>query len=488
MRVPPAAAAGGERGGHERRRAQPRPRLGVRGHEPRPAALDQARIEAAGGELPVVQQAPQEAEIGSHAEHGGAAQRLAEGEAGALAVGRMGDDLGDHRIVVEGDDVALADAAVDPEARFAVRQLEAQQPAGRGQETASGILGVEARLDGVAGEADVVLAPRQPLAGGDPQLPFHEVEARDRLGDRVLDLQARVHLHEVERAVGVLRVEEELDGAGIDIADRPRRLHRNLGQAAARGRRQPGGGRFLDDLLVAPLHRALAFEHVDDATMGVGEDLHLDVARPRDAFLDQHPARAEGAPALTPRRRQRRREIPRPVDPAHALAAAAGGGLDHHRVAEGPGAARQRRGALVAAVVAGHDRHAGLGHHRLGTVLGAHPLDRRGRRSDEDQAGPPAGGGEDRVLGEKSVARMDRLGAASPRSVDDAVVAQIAVARRRRADRTGLAGDGGVARAAIGPRIDRHGGYAKAVRGLDDAAGNLAAVGNEDFVEHGGGR
>ena len=83
---------------------------------------------------------------------------------------------------------------------------------------------------------------------------------------------------------------------------------------------------------------------------------------------------------------------------------------------------------------------------------------------------------------------MDRLGAASLRSIDDAVVAQIAVARRRRADRTGLAGHRGVARAAIGPGIDRHRGHAKPVRGLDDAAGNLAAVGDEDLVEHGGGR
>ena len=42
---------------------------------------------------------------------------------------------------------------------------------------------------------------RQRLAGGDAQLPFHQVEAGDRLGDRMLDLQAGVHLHEPD-AVG----------------------------------------------------------------------------------------------------------------------------------------------------------------------------------------------------------------------------------------------------------------------------------------------
>ena len=42
---------------------------------------------------------------------------------------------------------------------------------------------------------------RQRLAGGDPQLPFDQVDAGDHLGDRMLDLQPRVHLHEPE-AVG----------------------------------------------------------------------------------------------------------------------------------------------------------------------------------------------------------------------------------------------------------------------------------------------
>jgi hypothetical protein len=42
---------------------------------------------------------------------------------------------------------------------------------------------------------------------------------------------------------------------------------------------------------------------------------------------------------------------------------------------------------LVLAVVAGHHRHAGLLHDRLGAVLEAHLLDRLGRGADEDQPG-----------------------------------------------------------------------------------------------------
>ena len=57
----------------------------------------------------------------------------------------------------------------------------------------------------------------EPLAARDADLPLHQVDAGHHLGDRMLDLQARVHLEEVERAVVV---EQELDGAGVGVADR----------------------------------------------------------------------------------------------------------------------------------------------------------------------------------------------------------------------------------------------------------------------------
>ena len=48
---------------------------------------------------------------------------------------------------------------------------------------------------------DLVLRSGSGSPDGDAQLPFDQVEAGDRLGDRVLDLQAGVHLHEPD-AVG----------------------------------------------------------------------------------------------------------------------------------------------------------------------------------------------------------------------------------------------------------------------------------------------
>ena len=58
-----------------------------------------------------------------------------------------------------------------------------------------------------------------------------------------------------------------------------------------------GAGRLLEHLLVAALGRAVALEEVDDVAVGVGEDLHLDVAAGLDVLLDQHGVVAEGAAA-----------------------------------------------------------------------------------------------------------------------------------------------------------------------------------------------
>ena len=74
---------------------------------------------------------------------------------------------------------------------------------GDGTEAGRGILRVDAALDRVAAQDDVLLTQRQRLARRDEELLADEVDAGDQLGDRVLDLDARVHLHEVVGAVPV---------------------------------------------------------------------------------------------------------------------------------------------------------------------------------------------------------------------------------------------------------------------------------------------
>ena len=168
-----------------------------------------------------------------------------------------------------------------------MRLVEPGDPPRRRQERAAGrVLGVDPHLDGVAaalGE-DLVLGHRQRLAGGDADLPLDEVDPGDRLGDRVLDLQPGVHLEEEELAVLV----DELDGAGVVVADGAAGLDRRCAHRRLDAVGQAGCRRLLDQLLVAALRRAVARRDPHEVAVLVADDLHLDVARPREVALDVH--------------------------------------------------------------------------------------------------------------------------------------------------------------------------------------------------------
>ncbi len=92
--------------------------------------------------------------------------------------------------------------------------------------------------------------------------------------------------------------------------------------------------------------------------------------------------------------------------------------------------------------------------------------------------------GEGLALGEKAVARMHRLGAGRFAGLDDLVDHQIALRRRRRSDQHRLVGHLDMERVAVGFGIDRDGCNPHAPGGLDDPAGDLAAIGNQDSLEH----
>ena len=114
----------------------------------------------------------------------------------------MGDELGDQRVEIDRDLRAFDDAGIDPHRRLAGlalgRRPVAVEAPDRRQEFAIGILGIEPRLDRPAVERDVVLRDRELLAGRDPDHLLDQVDTGDQLGHRMLDLQPRVHLEEIE--------------------------------------------------------------------------------------------------------------------------------------------------------------------------------------------------------------------------------------------------------------------------------------------------
>ncbi len=206
-----------------------------------------------------------------------------------------------------------------------------EHPTGGGEEVARRVLGGDPDLDRVAVERHVVLGEAERLAGGDPQLQLDQVEAGDELGDRVLDLQAGVDLEE-EVLGGVVEAGDELDRAGVDVAA----ARASATASAPRRSRSPVDTTGEGDSSITFWWRRCR-EHsrsprCSHVAVGVGDHLHLEVARPRQVALDEHAVVAEAGVRLAPRRRQRGVEILGVRHDAHAAPAAAGGGLDQQRI------------------------------------------------------------------------------------------------------------------------------------------------------------
>ena len=315
----------------------------------------------------------------------------------------------------------------------------------------------------------------QRCALGDGELQLDEVEPGDELGDRVLDLQPGVHLEEPEPPV---RVEQELDGAGPDVADGRGGGDRGVGHPPAQVGVDGGRRRLLDDLLVAALDRALPL---------------VQRAR-RCRGCRRTPGSRRGGRARRSARRTRCRRRTRPRPPASAAARASSSSPSVRTIAHAPPAAAGRRlDEQRQADLAGvgrrwsrQHRHAGGAHQRLGLDLRAHRGDGRGRRADPRQPGrrSTARANVGR-LGEEAVAGVDGVGAGAAGGVDQQVGAQVGVGGgRARQVHGGVAGGDvqgvGVGVAEHGDRAD-----AEAAARAGDAAGDLPPVGDEHCVDHG---
>jgi hypothetical protein len=194
----------------------------------------------------------------------------------------------------------------------------------------------------------------------DAQLPLDEVLASDALGDRVLDLEACVHLHEVELVR--VAVENELDRAGADILDGARGVDGRRAHLVAQLGRHAGRRRLLDHLLVAALHRAVALAQVNGVAVLVGKHLKLNMARTSDIFFDEKSTIAKRSDRLARRRSHGVFELGVSVSDAHALATTTHHSLDENRITDAIGFTCKSLHGLILAVIAWHHWHIGIGH------------------------------------------------------------------------------------------------------------------------------
>ncbi len=314
------------------------------------------------------------------------------------------------------------------------------------------------------------LAQCELLACGDSQLQLDEVDTRDRFGDRVLDLQAGVDLEEVDRVDAASLVHEELDRAGPVVPDGLRKSHCAVADRRSRLRCDACRRRLFDDLLIAPLDRALSFTEVDDVAVHVADDLDLHVAGAFDVGLDEDGPVAERRLRLSRSGSDGLLEFLGRSHDAHAPTAATGGSFDErgHRYAVwqcAVGDLEQRR-----------CRHTRFDGELLRCDLVAERPDLIGSRTDPDQSSGCDLFCNVGVLGEEPVAGVDCLAALSERDLDDRIGTQVRLGGRPPAERDGDVDRVDVHRVRIGLGVHPDRRDPQAMSGPSDPNSDLTPV------------
>ncbi len=446
-------------------------------------------VQVAGGHLAVLEHPVGEdrqhiVAVGFDAFHAGVFQGALQGGQRRFAVVFEDDQLGQHRVVQRRHRQARFDPMIDAQLlAVGFGERGGGEQAGVGLEILVGVFRVQARLQRMAARLETLAQGGQgrQLAGGQLHHPAHQVDAEHLLGDAVLHLQAGVHFQKVE-AVAVL-IEDELHGAGVAVIHRRHQAAGGVVQGGAHVLRQVGGRGFFQHFLVAALGGAVAFTQRQRAAGAVAEHLHFDVAGALNVFFQEHAVVGEVVGAQAAHAVPGFFQAGVVVADLHADAAAAGGALEHHRVADVRGGLQRRR-RVIQKAGAGQQRYVVVFRQGAGGVFQAEVAHLLRGGPDESDAVVFAALHEFGVFTEKAVAGVYRVDAVFGHQREQLVLVQVglrgvAVAQVQRLVRQGHVSGFGV---RVG--VDRHAGHVQILEGTDDAGGDGAAVGNQNLVEH----
>ena len=332
----------------------------------------------------------------------------------------------------------------------------------------------------------VLLFEGERTAGRNAHLFGHQVHARDHFRDGVFHLQAGVHFHKEELVRGGIG-DQELHGAGTGVVHGPGGVAGCLTDPFPGGGIQQHRGCFLDHLLVPALQGTFPLPQVDHVSVGIRENLHLDVpGRGHQPFQEQGVVPERGG-SHPPGCLQGRRQVFAPLHGLHAFAAAPGGGFDQEGIPDVVGSRHQPLIVESGLRDAGHHGHPVALHVVLGADLVPHQVQGGYPGADERDAGVGKGPGEFDILAEEPVSRVHGLRSGAPAGRQYGLHGEVALPGRCRAQPYRSVGLPDVAGPGVVVAVDRHGPDAQAAQRADDPAGDLPAVGHQDGVEKRGG-
>lgn len=295
---------------------------------------NKAGVNVAGNEVGVVEHVCEEALVGGNTTNTELGKSALQLVGTVVTVQGTSSELDEQRVVVRSDVSVDETGAIINTDTHATRAAEDLDDAGVRLESSGGILSGDTALHGVTTDGDVLLLEAkvlESLTASNANLALDKVNSSDLLSDGVLDLDTRVDLNEV---VASEFVHKELNGTGVLVLGGSGETDSIVNHSLLDSRVKANGGGGLEDLLVTALDRAVTVVKVNDVTLAVTENLHLDVARAVDVALDEDSTIAEGRQRLRTGTLEVLLELISGVDNAHSAATTTHAGLDDDGVSD----------------------------------------------------------------------------------------------------------------------------------------------------------
>ena len=240
---------------------------------------------------------------------------------------------------------------------------------------------------------------------------------------------------------------------------------------------------LLDQLLVAPLQRAVAGRHDDDVAVVVGQALGLDVSGLVQVALDEALSAAERCDRLTRGRVEQLGDVFHGARDLHPTATTTEDRLDGDGKAVLLGEGHHFFAARHRVQGAGDHVRIRPGRDVARLDLVAQGVDRLGRRTDPDQPGVEHCLGERGVLGQETIARVYRIRPGLVGDGEQLLLGEVGIRRRRSVERVGLVCDLDVQRVPVLIGVDGNRTDPAVLACTSDSDRDLAAVRDQDLAD-----
>jgi hypothetical protein len=190
-------------------------------------AVNKTRVEVASAEFVVLKDFIEERDVGLDSSDAVLLQRPPHPCDRFITGSAPRYELGDQRVVIDGDCPTLIYATVVANS-WSGGRLQHRYFARGWEKVVVGILSINPALDRISTQNDILLLQSEFLTRCDVQLLFDQIDPSNHFGYRMLDLEASVHFEKVEMTVFI---DKEFHGPCVEVVRSSNNLERRFTHA-----------------------------------------------------------------------------------------------------------------------------------------------------------------------------------------------------------------------------------------------------------------